>query len=473
MKSTLRVRFAPSPTGYFHVGGARTALYNWLIARKAGGSFILRIEDTDDSRNAEEWVEGIVSALTWLGINWDEGPYRQSERSELYSKAVERLIVEGKAYWCDCTREEVDQRAKERGGAPGYDGFCRDASKQNSPGSALRFKIPRPGQTVVHDKVRGDVVFDHGNLDDFIIVKSNGSPLFVLANVVDDIDMGISFILRAEEHLPTTPKAILLFQALGAEELPIFAHVPVLVNAKRQKLSKRRDRVAVEDYREMGYLAPAVVNYLALLGWSPGDDREFLDIDEMIELFDIDQVNHSPAYFDEQKMQHFNGVYIRELLADEFVNYCLPFLEKNDWWVGNVKQLETFSRVAPLVQERVSLLSEAPEMIGFLFRAEVEIPLELVDSVLRKDIKAAQIIKDVGEIYRGLQRFTAEELHDVTRAYCESIETPLRKVQAPLRVALTGSKVGPPLFESIELLGKETTLKRLSLASELIGTPSQ
>ena len=469
MNSSLKVRFAPSPTGYFHVGGARTALYNWLVARKAGGKFVLRIEDTDETRNAEEWVEGIISALTWLGITWDEGPYRQTERSAYYQRAVERLIADDKAYWCDCTREQIDQRAKERGGPPGYDGFCRDKSKEKTPGAALRFKIPRPGKTVVHDKIRGEVVFDHENLDDFIIVKSNGSPLFVLANVVDDIEMKITYIIRAEEHLPTTPKAILLFQALGVEELPLFAHLPVLVNAKRQKLSKRRDRVAVEDYREMGYIAPAMVNYLALLGWSPGGDREFLTVQEMIELFDIGHVNHSPAFFDEQKMQHFNGVYIRELTVDQFVEECLPFLEKHDWWEGSPTQLWTFRQVAPLVQERVSLLIEAPEMVAFLYRP-VEISSDLVESVLRKDARSAQILKEIGEIYANLPEFNHDSLNEAARAYCETIGTPLRKVQAPIRVALTGSKVGPPLFESIELLGKDVTLQRLASAGALIGT---
>lgn len=468
MNSSLKVRFAPSPTGYFHVGGARTALYNWLIARKAGGKFVLRIEDTDETRNAEEWVDGIISALSWLGITWDEGPYRQSERADLYSSAVDRLVEGGFAYWCDCSREEIDRRAKERGGPPGYDGFCRDKGKQKTPETALRFKIQRPGKTVVNDKIRGEVVFDHDNLDDFIIVKSNGAPLFVLANVVDDIDMKITYILRAEEHLPTTPKAIMLFKALGVDELPVFAHVPVLVNAKRQKLSKRRDRVAVEDYREMGYLSAAMVNYLALLGWSPGDDREFLTVEEMIELFDIDQVNHSPAFFDEQKLQHFNGVYIRNLSADQFVQECTPFLEKNSWWTGDATQRQVFAGIAPVVQERVTLLSEAPEMVGFLFHS-VEIASEIVESVLLKDPRAAQILTEIAGIYEELEDFGHEELNRVTRAYCESIGMPLRKVQAPIRVALTGSKVGPPLFESIELLGKDATLKRLLSARELIG----
>lgn len=469
MNRSPRVRFAPSPTGYFHVGGARTALYNWLLARQGGGSFILRIEDTDEARNSEEWVDGILSALSWLGINWDEGPYKQSQRTDLYRASIDRLINEDRAYWCDCTREEIDTRSKERGGPPGYDGHCRELSKPQSPTSALRFAIPRPGSTIVHDQIRGDVEFNHDNLDDFIIVKSNGAPLFVLANVVDDIEMGITHILRAEEHLPTTPKAILLFEALGVTELPVFSHVPVLVNAKRQKLSKRRDRVAVEDYKDLGYLAPAMVNYLALLGWSPGNDREFLTREEMIDLFDLNQVNHSPAFFDEQKMQHFNGVYIRALEIEEFVQYCLPFLAKSEWWQGTDEQIATFSKIAPLVQERVSILSEVGAMVNFLFTDEITISPDLVDSVLRKDVKAEQILRDISSVYSSLENFVDQDLNQATRSYCESIETSLRKVQAPIRVALTGSKVGPPLFESIELLGRDVTLKRLASARAAIG----
>lgn len=453
------------------MGGARTALYNWLIARKGGGSFILRIEDTDDARNSEEWVDGILNALSWLGITWDEGPYRQSQRSDLYNSAVSRLIDERKAYWCDCTREEIDRRSRERGGPPGYDGYCRDMNKTRTSGSALRFAIIRPGQTIVHDQIRGDVVFDHDNLDDFIIVKSSGAPLFVLANVVDDIDMGITHILRAEEHLPTTPKAILLFQALGVEEPPVFSHVPVLVNSKRQKLSKRRDRVAVEDYREMGYLPEAMVNYLALLGWSPGEDREFITLDEMVELFDISQVNRSPSFFDEQKMQHFNGVYIRKLEPDDFAAAAEPFLSRHSWWTGTPEQKRSFAAIAPLVQERVSLLGEVPSMVGFLYDPDFAIPDDLVESVLRKDEKAASILGDISEIYRDLARFSAEDLSVATRSYCERIGSPLRKIQAPIRVALTGSKVGPPLFESVELLGRELTLTRLGNALEVIGFP--
>ena len=241
-----RVRFAPSPTGYFHVGGARTALFNWLFAKRLSGSFILRIEDTDRERSDESWTEGILDALSWLGITWDEGPFFQSERRDLYDAAASRLIASKHAYACDCTREAIEVRTSSAA-TPGYDGFCADRGLTPGPGKALRFKVPEGGETVVHDLVRGDVVFSNETIEDFVIVKSNGDPLFVLANVVDDQDMAISHIIRAEEHLPTTPKAILIWEALGGVELPVFAHVPVLVNERRQKLSKRRDRVAVED----------------------------------------------------------------------------------------------------------------------------------------------------------------------------------------------------------------------------------
>jgi glutamyl-tRNA synthetase len=243
---TTRVRFAPSPTGYFHVGGAATALTNWIVARQSDGTFILRIEDTDRDRGNASWTAGILSAMRWLGIEWDEGPYYQSERSSLYSDAADRLIGSGHAYYCSCTRPEIDERIK---GTPtsGYDGFCRERGLEAGPGRALRFKVPEEGETVVPDVVRGDVVFPNSSIEDFVIVKSNGDPIFVLANVVDDQEMAVTHVIRGEEHLPTTPKAILIWRALSTAPLPIYAHLPLLVNERRQKLSKRRDRVAVED----------------------------------------------------------------------------------------------------------------------------------------------------------------------------------------------------------------------------------
>ena len=269
----LRVRFAPSPTGYFHVGGARTALYNWLVARKGDGKFVLRIEDTDRERSKPEWIEGILSALEWLGVDWDEGPYLQSERGPIYADVASRLFESGNAYACDCTREQVLERTK--GNAiPGYDGFCRDRGLAWTPGTVLRFRVPDSGVTIVHDVVRGEVEFQNSTIEDFVIVKSNGDALFVLAVVADDRDMEITHVIRAEEHLPTTPKAVLIWEALGGPPLPVFAHLPWLVNEQRQKLSKRRDKVAVEDYRVQGYLPEAMRNYLVLLGWGSPDQRE-------------------------------------------------------------------------------------------------------------------------------------------------------------------------------------------------------
>ncbi len=312
MPAQQRVRFAPSPTGYFHVGGARTALFNWLVARRSGGTFVLRIDDTDRERSREEWVAGIAESMRWLGLDWDEGPIRQSGRRQLYEQAAGKLLAASKAYYCDCTREQV--AARTNGSAtPGYDGYCRDRGLGPGPGRALRFRSPDEGATVVDDLVRGRVEFANSTIEDFVIVKSSGDPLFLLASAVDDIDLSITQVIRGEEHLPSTPKGILLWKALEGPELPLFAHLPVLVNDRRQKLSKRRDRVAVEDYREQGYLADAMVNYLGLLGWSPPEGKELLTREELTRAFSLEQVNNSPAFFDLRKLIHFNGEYIRAL----------------------------------------------------------------------------------------------------------------------------------------------------------------
>ncbi len=360
-----RVRFAPSPTGYFHVGGARTALFNWLFARQQGGSFLLRIEDTDTERNRDEWIEGIYGALTWLGLDWDEPPVLQSERGRLYSEAVDKLVAGGHVYYCDCTREAVDART--RGAAtPGYDGFCRDRGLGPGPGRALRFRTPDEGSTVVSDLVRGEVVFQHATIEDFVLVKSNGAPLFVLANAVDDMEMGVTHVIRGEEHLPNTPKAILVWQALGGPRLPVFAHLPVLVNEKRQKLSKRRDPVALEDYRQQGYLPEAMRNYLVLLGWGPADGQEIMSLDDMVRAFRLTDVTRSPAFFDVRKLTHFDGEYIRAMSPERFIEACQPWLESGPW-APSAFDPEVFARMAPLVQERVATLAEVPAMVDFLF----------------------------------------------------------------------------------------------------------
>ena len=364
--TTPRVRFAPSPTGYFHVGSARAALFNWLFARQTGGVFVLRIEDTDTERNREEFVEGIQRAMRWLGLDWDEGPFFQSQRGTLYEAAIDKLLIDGRAYACDCTPEAVQARAKARGGPPGYDGFCRDRGLEPGPGRLVRFRTPDEGTTTVIDLVRGEPEWDNANIEDFGIRKSSGQPLFILANVVDDADMGITHVIRGEDHLTNTPKYELLWQALGYGPFPIFAHLPLLVNEKRAKLSKRRDKVAMEDYRDEGYLPEAMRNYLALLGWSPGDDREILTLEELIAEFRLEEVKSAPAFFDEKKLQAFNGEYIRALSVDEFIERSQPWLDRGPWPPENF-DAGAFRRMAPLVQERVRILSEVPGMVDFLF----------------------------------------------------------------------------------------------------------
>ncbi|GAB3859857.1 hypothetical protein GCM10027610_099910 [Dactylosporangium cerinum] len=319
------MRFAPSPTGMFHVGGARSALQNWIYAKQQGGVFVLRIEDTDAARNRPEWTEGILNALEWIGIARDtyEGPYFQSTYAEQHTAAAHELYTAGKAYYCDCTREQVQERA----GAQfrGYDGFCRDRALGPGEGRALRFRAPDEGSTVVVDLVRGEPTFDNKLIEDFVIARADGSAVFLLANVVDDMTMGITHVIRAEEHLPNTPKQQLLWAALGRTP-PVWAHVPVVVNEKRQKLSKRRDKVALEQYRDEGYLADAMRNYLMLLGWAPSNDREIVPWSVIEDEFRLEEVNPSPAFFDEKKLRAFNGEYIRALAPEAFAEACRPWL---------------------------------------------------------------------------------------------------------------------------------------------------
>ena len=462
---SVRVRIAPSPTGYFHVGGARTALYNWCFARRNRGVFILRIEDTDAERNKEEWVGGIGSALRWLGIDWDEGPYRQSERGEHYQAALEELWSNGYLYACDCTREIVLERTKANA-IPGYDGFCRDRGLERAPGRALRFRVPREGVTVVTDVIRGEVRFANSTIDDFVVAKSNGNPLFVLAGVVDDREMRISHVIRAEEHLPTTPKAVLLWEALGSSALPlpIYAHLPVLVNAKRQKISKRRDRVAIEDYRAQGILPEAMVNYLALLGWSPGDGREFFTLEDLVTEFDLSNVNHSPAFFDEVKLLHFNGVYLRELDVESFIARCRRWAEEDAPTQVVIDFASTeFARLAPLVQERAATLSEAASLVEFLFVPDFAIEHESFEKAISRDPDAGRILAEARERLENCA-FEASSLKVEITELGEAMGRKLGKVQAPIRAAVLGRGVGLPLFESLEVLGRVRTLERIDAA---------
>ncbi len=485
---TPRVRFAPSPTGYFHVGSARTALFNWLVARQSGGTFVLRIEDTDAERNREEWVDGILTALHWLGMDADEGPYRQSLRTERYHQAIDALWDAGSLYACSCTHEEVTSRNKAAGIlTPGYDGHCRHLGLGRGEGRALRFITPDEGVTVVPDVIRGDVEFPCAAMDDFIAVKGNGAPLFVLANVVDDIDMAITHVIRGEDLLPTTPKGILVWESLdrigwttdgtfgeaGAPTppLPVFAHLPMLVNEARKKLSKRKDPVAVESYRDQGYLPDAFVNYLGLLGWSPpNDENEIFTRQQMVEWFRLADVNHSPAFFDVAKLTHMNGEYIRSLSTSEFVEACRPWLTGDSApWPPDAFDDEVFSAMAPVVQERVATLGEVPGMVDFLFFETPEFDPDGWAKAMSGDDGAFTILESAIGAYEALRgEWTATALHAATNEVADSVGRKLGKAQAPIRVAVTGRRVGPPLFEALEALGPDRTLARLRAAADLV-----
>ncbi len=462
MSEAPRFRFAPSPTGFFHVGGARTALYNWALTLRTGGTFVLRIEDTDESRNSPEWTQGIIDALSWLGIDSRhpqfEGPYFQSENAHLHVAAAHRLYEAGHAYWCDLTAEQIQERAKETG-KQGYDGYSRDRGLEPGPGRVLRFRVPE-GVTVVNDLVRGRVEFSNDTIEDFVLLRGNGTPMFLLANVVDDIEMRISTVVRAEEHLPNTPKQQLIWDALGHTS-PVWAHVPVLVNEQRKKLSKRRDKVALEQYKAEGILPDAMVNYLMTLGWAPAGDTEIVPWSRIVDEFRLEDVNHSPAFFDIKKLSAFNGDYIRAMSLESFIDACAPFLVDAPWPADRF-DAGTFAQMAPLVQTRVVTLSEVPAMVDFVFLADPEIDTDAWTKTMGTDF-AADVLRDYSAAV-GDCTWDHETLKSILEKWTEERGLKLGKTQAPVRVAVTGRTVGPPLFESIEVLGREETLRRLGSA---------
>ena len=456
-----RFRFAPSPTGYLHVGGARTVLFNWLEARRVGGELLLRIEDTDTERNRPELTQNILDMLQWLGLGWDGEPTYQSDRSHLYAEAADRLLAAGRAYWCDGTAEQVQARAKERGGPPGYDGHCRDRGLERGPATALRFRSPDDGDTAFDDLVRGNVVVANKTLEDFVLLRSSGTPTFLLANIVDDADMAITHVVRGEEHVNGTPKYLCLADALGLDYRPVFAHLPVLVNEGRQKLSKRRDSVSVQEFAAQGYLPEARVNYLALLGWSPREGDEFpRRFEELVPQFSLTDVSSAPAFFDVKKLTAINAEWIRGLGEGELVERARPHLAHGD---ATVAVLEP---IAPLVQERVRLLTEVEPMVAFL----LDEPLAVDDASWAKAMKgpAPAMLDAVIAELEGLAAWDAAGVRAAVGAAAVQAglvnaegQPQLSKAQAPVRVATTGRSVGPPLFESLEALGRERTLDRL------------
>ena len=466
MSSGPRFRFAPSPTGSFHVGGARTALQNWALARRLGGTFVLRIEDTDEARNRPEWTQGIIDALAWIGISSDdphfEGPHFQSDFAEAHIAAARKLYDDGHAYYCDLTGEQIQQRNEELG-LSGYDGHSRDRGLEPGPGRVLRFRVPE-GTTVVHDLVRGDVTFDNDTIEDFVLLRGNGTPVFLLANVVDDIEMAITDVVRAEEHLPNTPKQQMLWEALGRQP-PRWGHVPVLVNEQRKKLSKRRDKVALEQYRDDGYLADAMVNYLMTLGWTPpgaeAAGSEIVSWDDIEAAFRLEDVTHSPAFFDVKKLAAFNGDYIRRMPLAEFIERADAELPA-DW------DRDRFAAIAPHIQERLTTLNEVPAKVDFLFWPDgrsVDYETASWDKAFKPEW-SVPLLADVIEVYRTTP-WSADDLKAALESAMESYSIKLGKAQAPVRVAVTGRTVGPPLFESLEVLGRDETLRRLSAALDI------
>ena len=462
--SAPRLRFAPSPTGWLHLGGARTVLFNWLVARQQGGEMLLRIEDTDTERNQPELTDDILREIEWLGLAWDGEPVHQTDRLHLYAKAASQLRAAGWAYWCDCTGEQVQARAKQRGGPPGYDGHCRDRGLAQGSGTALRFRAPDEGTTSFADLVRGEVSFANDKIEDFVLLRSNGIPTFLLANVVDDADMGITHVVRGEEHLNGTPKYLLIGEALDLDYRPVFAHLPVLVDHARKKLSKRRGgaAVSVAEFRESGYLPEAMVNYLATLGWGPPDGVEIRPLGEIVEQFRLDAVTPSPAFFDTKKLSHFNAEYIRALDTDAFLDRARPYFAHGDETEAVLRPL------APLVQQRVRLLTEVEPMVDFLRVDEVDIDEESWQkSVVKLGERAAAMLDAAVAALAGCawERDAVEAalLEAAVRAEIVNAEgnPQMAKAQGPVRVAVTGRAVGPPLYESLVVLGRERTLARL------------
>lgn len=485
-----RVRFAPSPTGHMHLGSARTALYDYLLARQTGGQFVLRIEDTDTKRYVPGAEEELMEGLRWLGMEWDEGPdkggpygpYRQSERKEIYQKYAQQLVEDGHAFCCFCTSEHlarVREEQQKRKEPPHYDGTCRNLSPEevkariaNGEKYVIRFKTPKEGSTTVHDHLRGDITIENRNLDDYILVKSDGWALYHLAAMVDDHLMKISHVIRGSEWLPTFPLHHLLYQAFGWEE-PVFIHLSIFLKPSgKGKMSKRESAdlikdgysIFVRELDELGYLPEAVINWTSLMGWSYDDHTEFFTLPDLVEKFSIDHLNPSPAAINFTKFDYFNGLHIRALSDEDLAGRIQPFFTAK----GYETDAETLLKVAPLLKERLSTLDDAPEMAGFFFRAEVEPnPGELIGKNMTAAESAAAAQK-VLELMQAMPDMNVNTVEPPVRELVEGMGYTVGQVFGILRVAVTGQRVSPPLFESIEIIGRDKVLQRIKKAIELL-----
>jgi glutamyl-tRNA synthetase len=450
-----RVRFAPSPTGYLHVGGARTALFNWLFAKKTGGAFILRIEDTDKERSTESHTQVILDGLKWLGIGWDEGPYFQGGYGDRHRADAERLVAAGRAYRCFCTKEELDAAravAEKTSAGFRYDGRCGrltgpEVEARLGKGTPFSIRLRMPDEEIAwDDAVHDRISFQGRDLDDFILLRSDGSPIYNLAVVSDDVEMRISHVIRGDDHISNTPKQIAIYRALGATP-PVFAHVPMILGADGKKLSKRHGAVSVDEFRNAGYLPEALVNFLALIGWAPDGETTIMSRDEIVERFTLEAVSASPGTFDFAKLDWMNGVYLRALSIDAYATELTTWLREHDidWPADRIEA------AAPLVQEKIGRLAEFPEFAGFLFHDVSPDRSELDEAVL----------SEAADVLEAVEPWTAESIEAALKNLCETRGEKPKTVFAPIRIAVTGSRISPGLYESLELLGSEDSLRRL------------
>lgn len=472
MGKEIRVRFAPSPTGYLHIGGARTALFNWLFARHHEGVFLLRIEDTDKSRSTDEYIDLILEAMKWLGLDWDEGPYRQTDRIDIYRTYAERLVKEGKAYYCDCSTEELEakrQKALLLNLPTGYDRKCRDREVKPKLGSTvIRFKMPLEGQTMVNDLIKGRVVFENSQFEDFIIIRSDGMPTYNFTVVVDDIDMKISHVIRGDDHLNNTPKQIQIYEAFGSG-VPEFAHLPMILGSDKSRLSKRHGATSVLAYKDLGYLPEALINYLARLGWSYGD-QEIFTKEELIKLFSIENIGKSAAIFNPEKLLWLNSHYIRNGDSLRLAELVRPFLVKKGIVsdAGSI-DIEWLSKALELLKERSKTLDELADSLRYFIVENVEIPPQLA-----KKFFTSESLKYLGQIITALSKidsFQREEIQKVFVYISERNNVKLGVIAQPVRLAITGGTASPGIFELIEVIGKEKVLKRLKRVVDQFNIP--
>jgi glutamyl-tRNA synthetase len=472
MADPIRVRFAPSPTGYLHVGGARTALFNWLIARKLGGVFVLRIEDTDRERSTDESTRTILDGMTWLGLHWDEGPVHQADGLPRHQADARRLLESGKAYRCFCTPEELAAKREQMQHEYRYDGKCRaipagesDARAAAGEPHTIRFRVP-DGVTAWDDVVHGETRFENESIDDFIILRTDGTPIYNMAVVSDDIDMRITHVIRGDDHIPNTPKQILLYQALGAP-VPAFAHLPMILGGDGRKLSKRHGATAVGDYAQLGVLPEALFNFLALLGWNPGDEREVMGVDELVEAFTLERINKKSAVFDTEKLFWMNGRYLEQKPVEELLPLVAPLLVSE----GLMTEAEIEARrdwllhLLELLKVRARSVNEIPQMARVYLADEVEYDADAVAKQW-KDPHTAERLGRVRQALQGLEPWTVEAIEPALRAAAESLGVGFGKVAQPLRVALTGSSASPGIDHVVYLLGREGAVRRIDRAVE-------